>query len=301
MSEKICDMQHGVYRRIYAGMRTGKRINAVSVDAALLFWHLHAATDDFGNLMGDTDMCRIEAAPRRRDWDDEKVTRLLDELATTTSEKPLIRFYEAEGERYIHISDFLRRQPANRNGRRIRKYPASPFEDKELAESETVEESRGVLGNPGGSRAPQNHTQNQSESENQTQPQNHHQSDSEVQAQSQNDDRESDALCTSTTQREGRTPSTGVGSNLGGGVVGGFGQMLNRTMQDLAPNDHRFMAVQKVLAEAGVEDASVMKELCGRKDITADLIRREFTKVKKSKDVDNPAAVLVHRLRNYRY
>lgn len=117
------DLTRGIYRRLYGGMRTGRRINAVSVDAALLFWHLHTVADDFGNLIGDADLVRTEAAPRRREWDDAKIEAMLTELASTTP--PLIYIYQHNGGRYINIADFEANQPAGKNGKRIQRFP--PF------------------------------------------------------------------------------------------------------------------------------------------------------------------------------
>ena len=134
------DMRKGVYRRVYSGARLGRRINAVGVDAELLFWRLHMIADDFGNARADADLVRSEAAPRRREWDDERVGQLLQELA----DGRLIAVYEDDGERYLHILGFLKLQPANRSGRRLRRRPAWPGETRELAEA-----AGGTAGNPG--------------------------------------------------------------------------------------------------------------------------------------------------------
>jgi len=127
---RVVDLRRGIYRRLYSGVRTGRRLNACSVDAELLFWRLHAAADDFGNLHGEPELCRIDAAPLRREWDNGRVADLLDELAGT--DPPLIRFYTVDDERFVHICEFCDRQPANRDGRRYQRYPPDPFTPDEL-------------------------------------------------------------------------------------------------------------------------------------------------------------------------
>lgn len=302
MSDNVCDMRRGVYRRLYAGMRMGRRINAVSVDAALLFWHLHTAADDFGNLSGDPYLCRIEAAPMRREWDDDRIGTLLEELASVTAEKPLIHFYDVDGERHVHICGFLERQPAGKNGRRIRKYPRSPFEDDELAAAAGPGESGGIQIIPGELSAPHihTHTQDHSENENHTQPPNQHQSEYEIQTQGQHGNgptNETPSSVNTPMTRAKVSLGTGSLSRTGGeGGVGGLGSALRRSVgQDLK----RQLEVQKVLAEVGVA-GDVQRELYQRKDITAAVVRRIWSKVQKCKDIDDPVAVLVHRLRNYR-
>ena len=299
MHANVTDMTRGVYRRLYAGARTGKRINQVSVEAELLFWRLHCVADDFGNLPGDPYLVRIEAVPLRREWDDLRVSQLLDELVTTVTDRPLVSFYDAAGERFIHISDFLNRQPGNRSGRRIRKYPPYPFEQDETRGETGSGESWGILGNPGESSAPQNqsHTQNQSESEseNHTHPQTHSQSENESQAHSRSG--ESGGPGGPATDGLADIPGgeVGLSSISGNGGVGGLGPAIRRS---LGPDYNRQIEVQSELAKIGVT-GDVQRELYQRKDIMPELVRRERAKVQKCKDVDDLVAVLVHRLRNY--
>lgn len=290
------DLTRGVYRRIYAGARTGKRINQVSIEAELLFWRLHCVADDFGNLAGDTYLVRIEAVPLRREWDDAKVGNLLDELASIDPKRSLIRFYDADGERYIHISGFIQRQPGNRSGRRIRKYPASPFEDEELAASGNAGESGEVLRNPGEPSAPQNQTQNQSESESLNQTQNHGESNDQYQDQVQ---RQHVNVNGNSDVQGGISTPKSVGDSFyqsGDGGVGGLGPTLQRS---LGPDLKRQLDVQSLLAKFGVI-GNVQRELYQRNDITPAIVQREIASIQRNKDVEDPAAVLVHRLRNYR-
>ena len=116
--DNTTDMVLGVYRRIYAGFLTGKRSNRVSLEAEAWFWRLHAIADDFGNLIGDPLMLSRIAAPRRS-VTVEHVVRMNGELAT----ERLIAEYTVDDEPYINIVGFQHKQPAGKNGKRIRKCP----------------------------------------------------------------------------------------------------------------------------------------------------------------------------------
>jgi hypothetical protein len=118
MSGSVTNMTDGLYRRIYAGFLTGRRMNEVSLAAEAWFWRLHAIADDFGNLPGDVMVMRAFASPRRA-VTIEKVHMMTKELETN---RLLVR-YEAAGDSYLHIDGFEVRQPARLNGRRIQKYP----------------------------------------------------------------------------------------------------------------------------------------------------------------------------------
>jgi hypothetical protein len=141
---KTCDMSWGVYRLIYAGFLTGRRINAVSEGAEMWFWRLYALADDFGNLPADLDLLKAKGAPMRRGVTPAKIKRWNDELAREWDEGTpgLISFYTVGREQYIHITEFAERQPAGRNGRRIHRVPIPPGE------------SGGIRGNPGAVGAP---------------------------------------------------------------------------------------------------------------------------------------------------
>lgn len=115
------DMTKGVYRRMYAGLCTGRRINAVSDRAFRLFWHIYMVADDFGNLRGDPLIIKAQAVPMLRQFTVRNIPDVLDELAFTAP--PLIERYEVGGDIFIHVSDFERLQPGGKNGKRIKKVP----------------------------------------------------------------------------------------------------------------------------------------------------------------------------------
>ena len=74
---------------------------------------------------------------------------------------------------------------------------------------------------------------------------------------------------------------------LRGALRSGLGKDFNRQLE-----------VQSELAKLGV-CGDVQRELYMRRDITPELVRKISTSVGKDNSVDDPAAVVVHRLRNH--
>ena len=116
----IVDMRLGVYRRQYANFVHGKRINSVSFLAECAFWRFHAAADDYGNFSAVPEALKSEAFPRRKAITPRKAAVLFQELV----EAHLIQEYVVDGEAYGHIVGFELRQPAPKNGKRIKRHPA---------------------------------------------------------------------------------------------------------------------------------------------------------------------------------
>lgn len=113
------DFTMGTYRRIYSSALRGKRINAVSIEAELMFWRLHVIADDFGVFHADPELLPSDVFPRRRDITEQQCQTWIDELA----EIGLVSLYEAGDEPYGQIIDFEIRQPAGKNGKRIARHP----------------------------------------------------------------------------------------------------------------------------------------------------------------------------------
>lgn len=124
--EAVTDLTRGVYRRLYSGFIRGQRINKLSLEAEAWFWRILATVDDFGNGDGDPDLCRDATAGRRK-VTAKQVAEWLEEMRSVG----LIRFYQAKGELYLHVTGFETTQPAGKNGRRIRRFP-------------TLDESEGI-------------------------------------------------------------------------------------------------------------------------------------------------------------
>lgn len=144
--EQPFDLISGVYRRQYAGYTRGKRINSLALESEAWFWRVHAAADDFGNMHGEASLVYQDTVGRRVDCISvSQVDSWLAEMATTG----LIRFYDVEGERYLHIVDFILRQPAGKNGKRVHRVPPSPWDDIEVSGVS----SRNIQNNPSESSA----------------------------------------------------------------------------------------------------------------------------------------------------
>lgn len=145
---KTIDHTKGIYRRVYASFLTGRRINAVSMEAEAWFWRLQALADDFGAFPADPRVLPSQAAPRRK-IGVAKSERWVGELV----EAGLIRLYTVDDIRFGEIEGFDVYQKAPPNGRRIRKYPPRV----------NPGESGGVLMNPGETCIP--HAQSQSQAQ----------------------------------------------------------------------------------------------------------------------------------------
>ena len=126
-SPKTLDLTRGYYRRQYSGFVRGRRINQLSLQAEAWFWRLHSAADDFGNLEGEPTLVFAATVGRRKNVTLEDVTAFVREMLSSE----LVRDYEAEGDRYLHVVEFAERQPAGKNGRRVRRCPASPWDSPE--------------------------------------------------------------------------------------------------------------------------------------------------------------------------
>jgi hypothetical protein len=127
--EDTTDLQWGWYRKHYGAYIRGKRINQISLTAEAWFWRVHdAAADDFGNTERDASLVFAATVGRRKNVTVENVEAWLLEMEKVD----LIRLYEVKGETFLHVVDFLRRQSAGKNGRRVKRCPTSPWDDDEL-------------------------------------------------------------------------------------------------------------------------------------------------------------------------
>jgi hypothetical protein len=178
-SDEVTDMTRGQYRRQYAGYLRGRRINAVGLSAEAWFWRVNVTVDDFGN--GDADPVLLHAATvgRRTGVSAEDVRSWVDELVR----EDLLRRYEVGRDVFIHVVDFTLLQSAGRNGKRVRRFPESPWDADELARAgidlpaqpaELSEgETRGIRVNPKASKksgAHYNQYQYQDHNQNQNNP-----------------------------------------------------------------------------------------------------------------------------------
>ena len=123
------DLRRGRYRRIYTTLLTDPRFDALSEAAEVLWQRLQLIADDYGNLERDPALIRAAAAPRKRGWTEKRVRVAVGEL----ERRGLLVAYDAGEESFFHLTGFLALQPANKNGKRFRRFPMAPME---AAESE---------------------------------------------------------------------------------------------------------------------------------------------------------------------
>lgn len=154
------DLTRGIYRRLYSGALTGRRINAVSEFSELLLWRIHMIADDFGRFKADAEILKSQAFPLRKTATVPKVRKGRD----TLQEARLIDLYVVNGEPYGVVIDFESMQPAGRSGRRIPRNPPPP-----KSSDTNGLESGGIRGDPGGSgghhHQDQDHDHNQNEND----------------------------------------------------------------------------------------------------------------------------------------
>ena len=115
------DMTDGIYRRIYSGFVSNPKVNRLSWQAEAWFWRLVVLADDYGNHPANWRHLAAVASPVR-----EIGAAEAQSLTESIVEARLANLYEADGQRYLHIIGFTERQPANKNGRRIQRFPLSP-------------------------------------------------------------------------------------------------------------------------------------------------------------------------------
>lgn len=155
---KDIDLQKGNWRRLWSNFTRGKRINAVSREAEMYFWRLYAAVDDFGNLEAEPFLLHAATAGRRSMTPDE-IVDWVNELASVTLNgvlSPLLSLYEVDGDDFLHIHNFVEWQPAGRNGKRVQRFPMSPWDAEESANDYIHLNGQRTLRSQGESRYIQN-------------------------------------------------------------------------------------------------------------------------------------------------
>jgi hypothetical protein len=142
------DLRRGLYRKVYSDWPVDPRINSLSMLAENTYLRLHFLADDYGKCNADPRLIVCLAFPLRRNVTEERIEAAFAELV----EAGLVSTYRADGQTYAHIIGFEDAQPAGKNGRKVRRFPAPV----------------GIHGNPEKSEIPQthhDHDQNQDESQ----------------------------------------------------------------------------------------------------------------------------------------
>ena len=116
------DLTFGNWRKVYTGIRTSKKLNAVSIEAGYWYINLLLVVDDFGNTLAEWRYLAVTVYPMR------DVTAAQAEVWTNEIVSVgLAVLYEVKGERYLHLLGFRERQKT-KNGKPVRKHPAYPGE-----------------------------------------------------------------------------------------------------------------------------------------------------------------------------
>lgn len=115
--------------RIFRDTTGSKKINKLSAQQEVLFYRIMMKADDYGNFEADPTMINSLCFPRKEGIRTSDISAWLKEILATG----LIRYYEANGDHYLHIVNF-----GQRLDRAKRKFPEEPksFHDNDsLADS----------------------------------------------------------------------------------------------------------------------------------------------------------------------
>lgn len=126
-AETITDLTAGLYRRQFSGFIRGRRINSVTLDTEAWFWRFHGAADDFGNAEADEIVAYTNTIGRRKGITPAKVQEFLHACEAVD----LLRIYVIGEESFYHIVGWSSKQPKGKNGKRVRRVPASPWDDND--------------------------------------------------------------------------------------------------------------------------------------------------------------------------
>lgn len=127
------DLSGGTYRRTWSTDRRDRRRCSVSIGAEAWLTRIEGAADDYGAIDGDPVLLHAATAGRRAASVDD-VAGWVDELVAAG----LLSRYDVDGDPYLLLADWEARQPAPRNGRRCRRYPAAPVTDTRVVTDASV-------------------------------------------------------------------------------------------------------------------------------------------------------------------
>lgn len=138
------DMQMGTYRRVYQRWLDGRRINRVPLEAEALLVRLMLLADDFGNLRGEPFVLRSTAFPARA----EVTTEQTESWLAALEQHRLVRTYDRNGERYIHLLHFRELQLATGKSRHpLQRCPREPVGADDAGQAALAPPSTGARSN----------------------------------------------------------------------------------------------------------------------------------------------------------
>jgi len=113
---------------IHANICDSRKLSTISLAAETLYYRLLTRVDDDGNFTAEARIVLGQCAPMRKEWNEEVVAGLLEELATVadTDKKPLIQFYVKGTDKFLHISRFEEFQYLRPDRAAYVKWPTHP-------------------------------------------------------------------------------------------------------------------------------------------------------------------------------
>jgi hypothetical protein len=109
-------------RMLHENICESRKLSAVSYAAETLYYRILTQVDDNGNFSADPSVVRGRCLARRKDATDKKTGVWLGELIAVE----LLKEYEAEGERYVHVADFEKFQKFRSDVKTFRYWPPHP-------------------------------------------------------------------------------------------------------------------------------------------------------------------------------
>jgi hypothetical protein len=115
-------------RMLHSNICESEKLSTISYAAETLYYRLLTRVDDNGNFSGDPRIVFGQCMALREDMTSKKVASLLDELSTSSdpNKKPLIEFYENNGDRWLHITKFEDFQSLRSDRMAVVKCPSHP-------------------------------------------------------------------------------------------------------------------------------------------------------------------------------
>lgn len=115
-------------RMIHSNICESKKLAEISLAAETLYYRLLTRVDDDGNFTADPRIVLGTCAPLRREWNEKIVSELLEELSLVTvgDKKPLISFYNKDGDKFLHITKFEEFQYLRPDRTPTVKFPTHP-------------------------------------------------------------------------------------------------------------------------------------------------------------------------------
>jgi hypothetical protein len=113
---------------LHSNICESEKLASISYPAETLYYRLLTRVDDNGNFSADPRIVFGQCMTLREDMTPKKVAGLLEELASGAGKdkKPLIEFYETDGDRWLHFTKFEEFQYLRPDRQATVKFPEHP-------------------------------------------------------------------------------------------------------------------------------------------------------------------------------